>query len=80
MVTPTLAVFQLALSRSAEVAKQILAEAFAGVVVTDRYGAYSRLPLHSFMRRSDPSCGLLPVRCGSSAPWAGQLGVSGAAL
>ncbi|MFN9692439.1 MAG: IS66 family transposase, partial [Synechococcaceae cyanobacterium] len=46
MVTPTLAVFQLALSRSAEVAKHILGEAFAGVVVTDRYGAYSWLPLH----------------------------------
>ena len=46
MVTPTLAVFQLALSRSAEVAKQILGEAFTGIVVTDRYGAYSWLPLH----------------------------------
>ena len=46
MVTPTLAVFQLALSRSAEVARQVLGEAFTGVVVTDRYGAYSWLPLH----------------------------------
>ena len=46
MVTPTLAMFQLALSRSAEVAKQILGEAFAGIVITDCYGAYSWLPLH----------------------------------
>ncbi|MFM7640115.1 MAG: IS66 family transposase [Cyanobium sp.] len=46
MVTPALAVFHLALSRSAEVAKQLLGEAFNGIVVTDRYGAYSWLPLH----------------------------------
>ncbi len=46
MVTPALAVFQFALSRSAEVAKQILGETFAGIVITDRYGAYSWLPLH----------------------------------
>ena len=45
MVTPTLAVFHLALSRSAEVAKHLLGEAFTGVLVTDRYGAYSWLPL-----------------------------------
>ena len=45
MVTPTLAVFHLALSRSAEVARQVLGEAFAGIVITDRYGAYSWLPL-----------------------------------
>jgi hypothetical protein len=46
MVTPALAMFQLALSRSAEVAKQIFGETFAGIVVTDRYGAYCWLPLH----------------------------------
>jgi transposase len=46
MVTPALAVFQLVLSRSAEVAKQILGETFIGIVVTDRYGAYSWLSLH----------------------------------
>ena len=46
MVTPALAVFHLALSRSAEVARQVLGEAFDGIVVTDRYGAYSWLPLH----------------------------------
>ncbi len=37
MVTPTLAVFHLALSRWAEAAKQLLGEAFSGVLVTDRY-------------------------------------------
>ena len=46
MVTPALAVFHLALSRSAEVAKHVLGEAIDGIVVTDRYGAYSRLPLN----------------------------------
>ena len=46
MVTPKLAVFKLALSRSAEVARHVLGEAFTGVVVTDRYSAYSWLPLH----------------------------------
>jgi transposase len=45
VVTPTLAVFQLALSRSAEVAKALLGEAFAGFVISDRYSAYSWLPL-----------------------------------
>jgi hypothetical protein len=46
MVTPALAVFHLALSRSAEVARHVLGEAFDGIVVTDRYSAYSWLPLH----------------------------------
>ena len=45
VVTPTLAVFQLALSRSAEVAKALLGEAFIGFVISDRYSAYSWLPL-----------------------------------
>ena len=45
VVTPTLALFQLALSRSAEVAKTLLGEAFAGIVISDRYSAYSWLPL-----------------------------------
>lgn len=45
LVTPALAVFHLALSRSAEVARQVLGEAFDGFVVTDRYGALSWLPL-----------------------------------
>ena len=47
MVThAALAVFDLALSRSAEVARHVLGEAFDRIVVTDRYGAYSWLPLH----------------------------------
>ena len=46
MVTPALTVFHLALSRSGEMARQVLGEAFAGVVVTDRWGAYNWLPLH----------------------------------
>ena len=45
LVTPALAVFHLALSRSGEVARDVLGEAFDGIVVTDRYGAYSWLPL-----------------------------------
>ncbi len=45
VVTPTLTVFHLALSRSAEAAKQLLGEAFAGFVISDRYSAYSWLPL-----------------------------------
>ncbi len=46
LVTPALAVFHLALSCSAEVARHVLGEAFDGIVITDRYGAYSWLPLH----------------------------------
>ena len=46
IVTPALAVFHLALSRSAEVVRYVLSEAFEGIVVTDRYGAYSWIPLH----------------------------------
>jgi hypothetical protein len=36
MVTPALTMFHLALRRSGEMARQVLGEAFAGVVVTDR--------------------------------------------
>jgi hypothetical protein len=38
-------VFDLRLSRSAEVAKQLLGETFAGILNCDRYGAYNVLPL-----------------------------------
>ncbi|MBM5817428.1 MAG: IS66 family transposase, partial [Cyanobacteria bacterium K_Offshore_surface_m2_239] len=46
LVTPALAVFHLALSRSAEVARDVLGGAFEGILVTDRYGAYNWLPLN----------------------------------
>jgi hypothetical protein len=45
MVTPALAVFHLALSRSAEVARHVLGEAFDGIVITGCYSSYSWLPL-----------------------------------
>jgi hypothetical protein len=76
MVTPTLAVFQLALSRSAEVAKQILGEAFAGIVVTDRDGAYSWLPLHHrqiFLAHIKPDFTAIGDRSGVSAPMGQRL-------
>lgn len=44
VLTPTLAVFQLALSRCAAVAQELLGESFSGVVISDRYSAYSWLP------------------------------------
>ena len=46
MVTPAPAVVHLALSRPAELARGVLGEAVDGIVVTDRYGACSWLPLH----------------------------------
>lgn len=45
VLTPTLAVFPLRRSRSAAVARPMLGENFAGVVISDRYSASSWLPL-----------------------------------
>ena len=68
------------LSRSAEVARQVLGEALAGVVVSDRYGAYSWLPLQrrqlcwAYIKRdSPPSRNMLRRQCaaGSEASGAG---------
>jgi len=41
LVTPLLSVFEDSLSRSAEVAKQLLGTDFSGILISDRYGAYS---------------------------------------
>ena len=40
VVTPLVTVFRICLSRDKEAAKAVLGEAFRGVLVTDRYGAY----------------------------------------
>jgi transposase len=45
MVTPVLTVFQQVLSRSAQAARQLLGDNYGGIVVSDRYSAYSWLPL-----------------------------------
>ena len=45
MNTPLLTVFDQGLSRSAAAARQLLGHGFAGVVVSDRFSAYSWLPL-----------------------------------
>ena len=45
MVTPVLTVFQQVLSRSAAAARQLLGDNYGGIVVSDRYSAYSWLPL-----------------------------------
>ena len=42
---PVLTVFQQVLSRSAQVARQLLGDNYGGIVVSDRYSAYSWLPL-----------------------------------
>jgi hypothetical protein len=45
MNTPLLTVFQHVLSRSAAAAKQLLGDNYGGIVVSDRFSAYSWLPL-----------------------------------
>ena len=45
MVSPVLTVFQQVLSRSAQAARQLLGDNYGGIVVSDRYSAYSWLPL-----------------------------------
>jgi len=76
MVTPTLAVFQLALSRCAAVAQELLGESFSGVVISDRYSAYSWLPLErrqicwAHLKRDLTA---IAERCGVSAEVGGRL-------
>jgi transposase len=43
-VTRTFTLFAVRLTRSAEVARQLLGEAFGGTITTDRYGAYNDYP------------------------------------
>lgn len=45
MNTPLLTVFEHGLSRSAAMARQLLGHGFTGIVVSDRFSAYSWLPL-----------------------------------
>lgn len=45
MVTPLVSYFAIALSRSSEVCQQLLGDAFAGIVGSDRCGAYTGLDL-----------------------------------
>ena len=76
VITPTLAVFQLALSRSAAVAQALLGESFTGVVISDRYSAYSWLPLEcrqicwAHIKRDLVA---IAERCGVSAEVGGRL-------
>ena len=44
MVTPVVTVFRQCLSRSAAVAIELLGDAFAGTVVSDRFSAYNHMP------------------------------------
>ena len=44
MVTPVVTVFLQGLSRSAAAAIELLTDAFAGIVVSDRFSAYNHLP------------------------------------
>jgi transposase len=46
MVTPVVTVFRQGLSRSAAAAIELLGDAFAGTVVSDRFSAYNHLPTH----------------------------------
>jgi transposase len=46
MVTPVVTVFRQGLSRSAAAAIELLGDAFAGTVVSDRFSAYNHLPSH----------------------------------
>ena len=46
MVTPVVTVFLQGLSRSAAAAIELLGDAFAGTVVSDRFSAYNHLPTH----------------------------------
>lgn len=43
LVTPLVSVFEVALSRSQAIAQQLIGETFAGIVTSDRYGAYNWL-------------------------------------
>ncbi len=76
VLTPTLAVFQLALSRCAAVAQELLGESFSGVVISDRYSAYSWLPLErrqicwAHLKRDLTA---IAERCGVSAEVGGRL-------
>lgn len=76
VLTPTLTVFQLALSRSAAVAQALLGESFIGVVISDRYSAYSWLSLErrqicwAHIKRDLVAIG---ERCGVSAEVGGRL-------
>lgn len=47
VVTPAVTVFQVAKSRSSAIIKGLLGEDFTGVLVSDRYSAYSWLPIAS---------------------------------
>ncbi len=40
-VTPLVAFFQIALSRSSDIAKNLLGEGFDGILISDRYAAYN---------------------------------------
>jgi transposase len=46
MVTPVVTVFRQGLSRSAAAAIELLGDAFAGMVVSDRFSSYNHLPTH----------------------------------
>jgi len=46
LVTPVVTVFRQGLSRSAAAAIELLGDAFAGTVVSDRFSAYNHLPSH----------------------------------
>lgn len=45
LVTPLVSLFEIALSRSQEMAKSLIGSGFKGIVTSDRYGAYNWLPL-----------------------------------
>lgn len=45
LVYPLVCVFQIALLRSQATAQQLIGEAFSGIVISDRYGAYTWLPV-----------------------------------
>ena len=40
-VTPLVAIFEIALSRGSEIAKNLLGEDFSGILNSDRYAAYN---------------------------------------
>lgn len=45
LVSPLVCIFEIALSRSQATAKELIGEAFSGIVTSDRYGAYNWLPV-----------------------------------
>jgi transposase len=45
LVTPVVSVFTILLSRSQAAAQALIGEAFEGIVVSDRYGAYTWIDL-----------------------------------